>query len=124
MNSEMNVGAMLKSLSDPTRLHIVEFLAACQCRQAAIRDDGSVEAPTAGEVCCHVTGAEKISSTVSHHLHDLEAIGLVKLERRGKATCCTLNASPLVALADYFERLASGQGPANCCAPLQVQNKK
>ncbi len=104
----------LKALADPTRLHIVEFLSSCCCGTASVREDGGVESPTAGEVCCHITGAEKITSTVSHHLHELEAAGLVNLEKRGKATCCTLRPAGLLALADYLNRLAAGSSEG-CC---------
>lgn len=113
MNDEMNPRA-LRALGDPTRLHIVEFLSSCCCGRAAVRDDGAVEGPTAGEVCCHITGAEKITSTISHHLHELEDAGLVKLEKRGKATLCTLRPERLIALSEYLAGLAAGDGQG-CC---------
>jgi len=105
----------LKALSDPTRLHIVEFLSRCCCGRAAVRDDGGVEGPTAGEVCCHITGAEKITSTVSHHLHELEQAGLVKLERRGKTTVCTLVPATLEEVSRHLAQLAQGEGQGCCC---------
>ncbi|MBS1707911.1 MAG: helix-turn-helix transcriptional regulator [Armatimonadetes bacterium] len=105
----------LKSLADPTRLHIVEFLSGCCCGQAAIRDDGDVESPTAGEVCCHITGADKINSTISHHLHDLEDSGLVRLEKRGKATLCTLHTEGLLALSAYLVGLTDPRAAKSCC---------
>lgn len=104
-----------KALSDPTRLHIVEFLSSSCCGRVAVREDGGVESPTAGEVCCHITGAEKITSTVSHHLHELEAAGFVNLEKRGKATLCTLRPDGLIALAEYLTRLAAGSEQGSCC---------
>lgn len=114
MNSEM-ITAGFKALSDPSRLHIVEFLSRCCCGRAAIREDGGVEGPTAGEVCCHVTGADRITSTVSHHLHELEAAGLVRLERRGKATVCTLEPTALEELSRHLAELARGEGKGTCC---------
>src|SRR5256885_2308393 len=68
----------LKALSDPTRLHIVEFLSNMCCGTASVDEEGGVEGPTAGEVCCHITGAQKITSTVSHHLHELEQAGIIE----------------------------------------------
>lgn len=106
---------VFKALSDPTRLHIVEFLSSVCCRRASINDEGGVEGPTAGEVCCHITGAEKITSTVSHHLHELEAAGIVSLEKRGKSTLCTLNPESLLELAAQINRLAAGIGKCGCC---------
>jgi len=114
MADEM-ISKSLRALSDPTRLHIVEFLSSCCCGRAAVRDDGGVESPTAGEVCCHITGADKITSTVSHHLHELEGAGLVNLEKRGKATLCTLRPEGLTTLAEYLTRLAAGNDQENCC---------
>jgi DNA-binding transcriptional ArsR family regulator len=114
MNDETSAKAF-KALSDPTRLHIVEFLSACCGGSAAVQDDGSVEGPTAGEVCCHITGADKITSTVSHHLHELEGAGLVRLEKRGKATLCTIRTEELRALSEHLARLAAGTDKCCCC---------
>lgn len=111
----MNVRAF-KALADPTRLHIVEFLSSCCCSRVTVREDGDVEGPTAGEVCCHITGQEKITSTVSHHLHELEDAGLVRLEKRGKSTVCTLEAERLSSLSEHLGKLAAGtEGGCACC---------
>ncbi|MGI8923858.1 MAG: ArsR/SmtB family transcription factor [Fimbriimonadales bacterium] len=108
MSNEMNV-RMFKALSDPTRLHIVECLAGTCCGgNAEVDEYGAVEGPTAGDVCCHITGADKITSTVSHHLHELEDAGLIKLERRGKTTVCTLKREGLESLAAHLQDLAKG----------------
>ena len=114
MDSEMSMRAF-KALGDPTRLHIVEMLSDACCRQAAVREDGAVEGPTAGEVCCHITGAEKITSTISHHLHELEDAGIVQLERRGKSTCCTLEPATLLRLSEFLAQLANGTSGKCCC---------
>jgi DNA-binding transcriptional ArsR family regulator len=114
MEDEMLLRA-LRALSDPTRLHIVEFLSSCCCGRAAVRDDGGVEGPTAGEVCCHITGVDKVSSTISHHLHELEDAGLVCLERKGRATQCTLRPAGLLAVAKHLERVAKGIDSGSCC---------
>ena len=79
-----------------------------------MNEAGGVEGPTAGEVCCHITGAEKISSTVSQHLHELEAAELVLIERRGKSMICTLQPNRLEELADYLRSVAKG-GREDCC---------
>jgi len=114
MNGETLV-AGFKALGDPTRLHIVGFLSRCCCERVVVRDDGGVEGPTAGEVCCHITGAEKITSTVSHHLHELEEAGLVKLERKGKTTVCTLVPEALESLAGHLSTLAKAEKQNPCC---------
>lgn len=105
-----------KALGDPTRLHIVEFLSRMRCSRAAVDEEGGVEGPTAGEVCCHITGAERITSTVSQHLHELEAAGLIQIERRGKTMVCTLRTERLLALAEYLGTLAKeGGSGGGCC---------
>ena len=106
----------LKALADPTRLRIVEFLSKMCCGTAAVDDEGGVyEGPTASEVCCHLTGAEKITSTVSHHLHELEGAGLIRIERRGKRMICTLRPEVFEALAEGMRAIARGEGRNDCC---------
>jgi len=106
----------LKALADPTRLRIVRFLSKMCCGIAAVDEEGGVyDGPTAGEVCCHITGAEKITSTVSFHLHELEAAGIVQIERRGKKMICTLLPASLEALSDELRVLAKGETNDGCC---------
>jgi DNA-binding transcriptional ArsR family regulator len=115
MENEM-IPQILKALADPTRMHIVEFLSRSICGQVNLLDEsGAVEGPTAGEVCCHITGADKITSTLSHHLHELEAAGIIKLERKGKTTVCTLIPSALIGLAEHLNNLANGKSQTGCC---------
>jgi ArsR family transcriptional regulator len=113
MMNEMTLRA-LKALADPTRLQIVAFLSTMCCGRAAVNEDGGVEGPTAGEICCHITGAQRITSTVSHHLHELEAAGLVQIERRGKTMVCTLRPEGLETLSDFIRSLANADGRAGC----------
>lgn len=105
----------LKALGDTTRLRIIEFLSRMCCSRATVDDEGGVLGPTAGEVCCHITGAEKITSTVSQHLRELEACGLVQLERRGKFMICTLRTERLRELSTYLADLAQDHRSGNCC---------
>lgn len=105
----------LKALADPTRCHIIEFLSQSCCGSAAVQEDGGVEGPTAGEICCHITGADKINSTISHHLHELANAGLIEINRRGKAMVCTIRKDSLESLSGYFAMLAKGEGGENCC---------
>jgi ArsR family transcriptional regulator len=114
VSNEINRKAF-KALGDPTRLHIVEFLSKMCCNRAAVNEEGGVEGPTAGEICCHITGAEKITSTVSQHLHELEAADLVQIERRGKSMVCTLRSERFEALADYLRSLANEGSGGGCC---------
>jgi ArsR family transcriptional regulator, arsenate/arsenite/antimonite-responsive transcriptional repressor len=108
--------AMFKALGDPTRLHIFEFLRSCCC-PVAVEESGDVRlvvGPTVGEVCCHVTGAERINSTISHHLKELRLAGLITIERRGKNMICGVRREAVVSLAAYLGEAVPIDGGA-CC---------
>lgn len=104
-----------RALGDPTRLHIVEFLASRCCSRASIDDTGGIEGPTAGEVCCHLTGADKINSTISQHLKELQSAGVISVERRGKFMQCSLNTESLRSLSAYLIDLAEASAGKTCC---------
>lgn len=115
MEDEMTLKA-LKALSDPTRYRIVQFLSQMCCRQAMLNEEGGVyEGPTASEVCCQVTGAEKISSTISHHIHELEGAEIVQIKRSGKRMLCTLNVQTLDLLVSQLSTLTQATGEPNVC---------
>ncbi len=111
------LAAKFKALGDPTRLRIYQFLRG-QHSPVALDDDGNVRAvvgPTVGEVCCHVTGKERITSTISEHLKELRRAGLVRMERRGKNMICGINPDDLALLGIFFlEEPPSAQA---CCSP-------
>lgn len=114
--------AMFKALGDPTRLRIFDFLRGCCC-PVAVEETGEVrpvQGPTVGEVCCTVTGADKITSVVSHHIKELRLAGLITVERRGKNMICGVNREAVAALAAYLgdepnaPENTSGSG-GDCC---------
>lgn len=98
------LSAVFKALGDPTRLRIFEFLRGCCCAVALDEQGGArpVNGQTVGEVCCHVTGADKITSTISFHLKELRNAGLIRMERRGKNMICAVNEETVERLADYL----------------------
>ena len=103
-SAQCDWAAMFKALGDPTRLKIFEFLCA-QCCPVAVEETGDVRlviGPTVGEVCCSVTGADKITSAVSFHIKELRLAGLVTVKRRGKNMICGVNQDAVSALADYL----------------------
>ena len=109
--------AMFKALGDPTRLHIFEFLRAC-CGPVAVEENGdvrTVDGPTVGEVCCHVTGAERITSTISFHLKELRLAGLITVERRGKNMICAVNSEAVTQIKAYLGRTGSDSTRGGCC---------
>ncbi len=81
----------------------------------AVGQDGEVrpvDGPTVGEVCCQVTGAEKITSTLSFHLKELRESGLITMEKRGKHMICGVNRDALARLAEYFDDASKR---STCC---------
>ena len=109
--------AAFKALGDPTRLRIFQFLRACCC-PVAVEESGDVRpvvGPTVGEVCCSVTGAGQITSTVSRHLRELKLAGLITIERRGKNMVCGVNRRAVAELAAFFGDEPEGKNDDGCC---------
>lgn len=95
---------MFKALGDKTRVTILDFLRERYC-SVALGDRGDVhrvEGPSVGEICCHITGKDKINSTISFHINELKDAGLVAVERRGKYMICSVNRVALARLATYL----------------------
>jgi ArsR family transcriptional regulator len=108
--------AMFRALGDPTRLRIFEFLRSC-CGPVTVDDSGEirrVEGATVGEVCCRVTGVDRITSTLSHHLKELRLAGLIKTHREGRRIICRVNPDAVEALAGYLHS-ANGGKTNDCC---------
>lgn len=113
---EKSAALMFKALGDPTRLRIFLFLRGCCCPVSL--DDGgevrTVDGPTVGEVCCHVTGLDKITSTISFHLKELRQAGLIQMDKRGKNMICSVDRQAIEILTAYL----SNTGNSNlkeCC---------
>src|SRR5258708_17958646 len=116
-NGQQDMAAMFKALGDPTRLRIFEFLRSCCC-PVVVEESGDVRpvmGPTVGEVCCRITGAEKINSTISHHLKELRLAGLITIERRGKNMICGVNREAVEALAAYLGQQEAENGSCDGC---------
>lgn len=117
MHEISDISVMFKALGDPTRLRIFEFLAECCC-PVAVEETGDVRpvlGPTVGEVCCQVTGADKITSSVSFHLKELRLAGLITMERRGKNMICGVNQNAVVHLAAYLSKSITNVKSGDCC---------
>lgn len=115
--TEQELAAMFKALGDPTRLRIFEFLRDCR-RPVAVGEHGDVRpvlGPTVGEVCCQVTGADRITSTISFHLKELRLAGLITTERHGKNMICAVNRDAVAGLASYLSGAAPVDNSGKCC---------
>lgn len=102
MTVEMNSWKSFRALGDPTRLKILEYLSCCP---QAVEDDAS--GSSAGEVCCAVTGLSTITSTISHHLHELRDAGLIEITRSGKRMICRIVPEAMAKLAEQLSALAT-----------------
>jgi ArsR family transcriptional regulator len=119
--------AIFKALGEPTRLRMFEFLRSCCC-PVAVEESGdvrTVSGPTVGEVCCQITGLDKITSTISEHLKELKDAGLITIERRGRNMVCGVNTNVLADLGGYFShdlKPASNDScsGAGCCADAKT----
>lgn len=118
MSEKYDLAGMFKALGDPTRLRIFEFLCGCCC-PVSLDETGEarpVEGPTVGEVCCTITGADKITSTISHHLKELRLANLITVERRGKYMVCGVNREAVAALSAYLNKtIPPQQIREDCC---------
>ena len=90
--------AILKALADPKRFEILERVAKAPCPMA----------------CAVVRPALSISpATLSHHVKELEAAGLIRIEREGKFHFLSLCPGVLEALVACLSSLAA----AHCYTP-------
>ena len=116
-HTPLDVAGTFKALGDPTRLRIFEFLCQ-QCCPVAVEENGDVRpvlGPTVGEVCCHVTGMDRINSTISHHLKELRLAGLITVDRRGKNMICGVNRDAVAALVSYLGASIPHISSSDCC---------
>lgn len=106
---DTDVTPLFKALGDPTRRRIFEFL--CErCCPVALDETGEVHrvrGATVGDVCCHITGSEKFSSTISFHIKELRLAGLISAEKEGKFMVCSVRREAIVAMVDYLTSLLS-----------------
>lgn len=89
--------AILKALADPRRFELLERIAKAGCPLA----------------CAEALGALAISpATLSHHVKELEAAGLITVRREGKFAYLSLRSGVLDALAAGLGALEPGACPA------------
>jgi len=105
----------LQALADPQRLQIVEFLSQCCYGVASIHDDGRVEGPTAGEICCHVTGDPKLNIAIRRQLQELESAGLIRITQRGETMLCSLRSDGILAVSNFVAQISRGDIEKEYC---------
>ncbi len=107
------IATACKSLSDPTRLRILQYLASC-CEEVDVDEKGAAhrtKGVTAGSICCEVTGGMKVTSNISHHLKELKNAGLIKMRKDGRMVRCSLDRDRLQQVEEFVQNLLN---PTNC----------
>ncbi len=115
-----DLSQMFRALGDPTRKRIFEFRR--RCCPVAVEETGDVhpvQGVTVGEVCCHVTGVDKFSSTISFHIKELRLAGLIHAEKNGKFMICAARREAIDELTNYF--LSLPKPDLASCAPVEFQ---
>lgn len=116
--SDFDMTALFRALGDGTRRRIFEFL----CERSgpvAVEETGEVhplQGATVGEVCCHVTGSDKFSSTISFHIKELRLAGLIDADKNGKFMVCSVRRDAIAAMASYLESLPNPR-KESCATP-------
>jgi ArsR family transcriptional regulator len=88
--------AILKALADPRRFELLEQIAKARCKLN----------------CSAARGALPISAaTLSHHVKELEAAGLIRIEREGKFHLLSIDPGVLEAIAETLQSLSTGGCP-------------
>lgn len=91
--------AMFKALSNPNRLQIFNLLTGC-CEPGTICNTDEAVSCCVGDLDGQLDIA---SSTLSHHLKELNHAGLVNMEREGKQILCSVSPATLTQLSDFFQ---------------------
>jgi ArsR family transcriptional regulator len=95
-----------KALSNPNRLQIyLQLLSCCPPGTSCAIDD-------AQKFCVSELGQglDVASSTLSHHIKELNQAGLIQVQRRGKHIDCWVDPERVEILRSFFEPTAS----SNC----------
>jgi len=89
---------MFKALSNPNRLQIYTILAGC-CEVGTACSTDEMMSCCVGDLNDQLDIA---SSTLSHHLKELNRADLVHMQRSGKHIYCSINKSSLAKIKNLF----------------------
>lgn len=91
------MGTAFAALADSTRLKILLYLSHQKVQT------------TEDELCSHIAAPSSKFFTITHHLHELEAVGLISIGRKEGQVVCSLRPHLLLDLAGELKAIAKGQ---------------
>ncbi len=103
VNQALDIAAIFKALADPTRLAVYNCIRCCGGDCGYDTATGSCsgcscDGVAACQVRCQVPCAP---STLSHHLNELRAAGLITTEKRGRVVYCHVRLEALAHIAQF-----------------------
>ena len=96
---------IFKALSNPHRLQIFNILTGC-CEPGTLCTPDEMMSCCVGDLDSQLNIA---SSTLSHHLKELNRAGLIEMQREGKQVFCSINPATLTEVIDLFSSTGSKQ---------------
>jgi DNA-binding transcriptional ArsR family regulator len=93
----VDLARVFKALGDPTRLAIYEIV-----RDVTAPDEGHAPAEIENSIGQIASRFDLSLSTVSHHLKELRAAGLIRCERRGQSIYCSAERDVLVEVERFL----------------------
>ncbi len=98
-DSQNEMATMLKALSHPARIAIVEYL---------------ISVP--GCICNDIVAELSLAQpTVSQHLKELKNAGIIQGEIEGKSICYCINQENLKKIQAFIKRIANNIPENKCC---------
>ena len=90
--------SIFKALSNPHRLQIFNILTGC-CEPGTLCSTDEMMSCCVGDLDSQLNIA---SSTLSHHLKELNRAGLIEMQRDGKQIVCSINPATLTEIINLF----------------------
>ena len=95
--------SIFKALSNPHRLQIFNILTGC-CEPGTLCSTDEMMSFCVGDLDSQLNIA---SSTLSHHLKELNRAGLIEMQRDGKQVLCSINPATLTEVINLFSNASS-----------------
>ena len=98
----LDTATIFRALSDPTRLAVFQCIRCCRPTCGYDTDEGTCCGGCDGVAACHVRCQVPCApSTLSHHLNELRAAGLITTEKRGRVVYCHVRPEALAHIAQF-----------------------